>query len=83
MWAYIADMEGRRGLGLKSLAGERCAAYAAEVLISLSGAAASSGTNLSPGGSGAKSQAAGREQRHGGEVESAMATPQRKRERVS
>lgn len=51
MWGYIADMEARRGLGNKSLAGERCATYAAEVLVSLSGAC-SSCTQHSAGGGG-------------------------------
>ena len=64
-------MEARRGLGDKSLAGERCAAYAAEVLVSLSGVAGSTGTQHSPG----QSQAAGREARQNGEVEQ----PARKR----
>ena len=76
--SYIADMEARRGLGDKSLAGERCATYAAEVLVSLSGVAGSTGTQHSPGdGGGGGSQAAGREARQSGEVEQ----PARKRQK--
>jgi hypothetical protein len=74
--SYIADMEARRGLGDKSLAGERCATYAAEVLVSLSGVAGSTGTQHSPSGGGG-SQAAGREARQSGEVEQ----PARKRQK--
>jgi hypothetical protein len=71
-------MEARRGLGDKSLAGERCATYAAEVLVSLSGVAGSTGTQHSPGdGGGGGSQAAAREARQSGEVEQ----PARKRQK--
>ncbi len=80
---FIADMEARRGLGHKSLAGERCAAYAAEVLISLSGAAGSDGTRHSGGSSAAaEPQKAGRQHAGGGEAESVMISPARKRARL-
>ncbi len=73
VWRYIRDTEARRGAGEQSLAGERSTTYAAEVLVSLSGASGATrhsgdGQNQRVGGAG-------------GEAESAMQVPTGKRPR--